>query len=75
LGPPSSGAFEGGIGATSVLESAAQQADSRAQGKTVVRLLSSGRACAGQRRRVVVGVPVASSGSPFSVYVTLGVCP
>ncbi|MQL77418.1 hypothetical protein Taro_009821 [Colocasia esculenta] len=34
-GPPSSGAFEGGIGATSVLELAAQQADSGAQGKMI----------------------------------------
>ncbi|MQM02174.1 hypothetical protein Taro_034936 [Colocasia esculenta] len=50
LGPPSSGAFEGGIGATTV------------------RLLSRGDGA-------VVGVPEASSGSPFSVYVTLGVCP
>ncbi|MQL96250.1 hypothetical protein Taro_028925 [Colocasia esculenta] len=36
LRPPSSGAFEGGIEATSVLELAAQQAESGAQGKMVV---------------------------------------
>ncbi|MQL69345.1 hypothetical protein Taro_001627 [Colocasia esculenta] len=50
-GPPSSSAFEGGIEETSVLELAAQQADFGAQGKMVVRLLSSDRARAGRRRR------------------------
>ncbi|MQL99024.1 hypothetical protein Taro_031744, partial [Colocasia esculenta] len=34
LGPPSSGAFEGAFGATSVLELAAELADSRVEGKT-----------------------------------------
>ncbi|MQL78554.1 hypothetical protein Taro_010986, partial [Colocasia esculenta] len=40
-----------------------------------VRLLSSGKVRAGRRRRGVVIVLVASSGSPSLLYVTLGVCP
>ncbi|MQM03316.1 hypothetical protein Taro_036093 [Colocasia esculenta] len=86
--------IEGVLRATSVLELAAQQADSGAEGKTLVRtvalsrlqsshgwsgmprtvrLLSNGRARAGQRRRAVGEDLVASSVSPFLEYVTLGI--
>ncbi|MQM04307.1 hypothetical protein Taro_037104 [Colocasia esculenta] len=48
---------EGVLRATSVLELAAQQADFGAEGKMVVRLLSSGRARAGRTRRGGSGGP------------------
>ncbi|MQM15630.1 hypothetical protein Taro_048579 [Colocasia esculenta] len=42
------------------------------RGRKIVRLLNSGRARAGQRRWAVVVNPIASSGSPSQLYVTLG---
>ncbi|MQM06397.1 hypothetical protein Taro_039223 [Colocasia esculenta] len=66
---------EGVLRATSVLELEAQQADSGAEGKTVVRLLSSGRARVGRTRRGGSGGPRSWQWFPFLVYVTLSVCP
>ncbi|MQL99635.1 hypothetical protein Taro_032360 [Colocasia esculenta] len=68
LGPPSSGAFERAFGATSVLELAAELADSRAEGKTrmLVPVLSS--VCSWRVRcQLLVGSPIVRGLAVYSV--------